>query len=183
MTSSSRARGDRFLLCSDGLFNEVDENRIAGVAPSPGDPDEACRRAGALRQRARRSGQHHGVLVEVVDDGGAAEAASASLGRWSTQLATPPQPSTGRYHSGDAVAEQHSLLPDAGEDERHAADDQARGSSTTCIMRGSWAGPGEWAVRADPVAGAGRRLRGGRVACPAEVLRRLHDGRVAILKG
>ena len=120
-------RGDRFLLCSDGLFNEVDDNRIAGVLRRLADPDEAC------AELVRLANEHGGrdnittVLVDVVDDGGRAESASASLVDESTQpVPIPPQPSTGRYGSDDAFADQHSLLPDADDDQLPAADDQAR---------------------------------------------------------
>ena len=74
-------RGDRFLLCSDGLFNEVDDNRIAGVLRRLADPDEAC------AELVRLANEHGGrdnitiVLVDVVDDGGRAESASARVGR------------------------------------------------------------------------------------------------------
>ena len=72
-------RGDRFLLCSDGLFNEVDDNRIAGVLRRLADPDEAS------AELVRLANEHGGrdnitiVLVDVVDDGGRAESASAAL--------------------------------------------------------------------------------------------------------
>ena len=35
--------GDRYLICSDGLFNEVDENRISATLRRLADPNEACR--------------------------------------------------------------------------------------------------------------------------------------------
>ena len=41
------APGDRYLLCSDGLFNEVTEARIAATLRSLADPAEAARRAEA----------------------------------------------------------------------------------------------------------------------------------------
>ena len=52
-------RGDRYLLCSDGLFNEVDDDQIAAVLRRLADPTEAAARAGAPGQRGRRSRQHH----------------------------------------------------------------------------------------------------------------------------
>ena len=51
--------GDRFLLCSDGLFNEVTADQIAVGAAPPGRPGRGGRRAGAPGQRGRRPRQHH----------------------------------------------------------------------------------------------------------------------------
>jgi protein phosphatase len=71
--------GDRYLLCSDGLFNEVTEEGIAAVLRRLADPAEA---ADELVHRAVQSGGRDNVtvlLVDVVDDGGRSERASASL--------------------------------------------------------------------------------------------------------
>ena len=73
-------RGDRLLLCSDGLFNEVAADQIAAVLRRLADPQEA---AAELVRRALESGGRDNVTVlvlDVVDDGGVAEAASAALG-------------------------------------------------------------------------------------------------------
>ena len=51
--------GDRFLLCSDGLFNEVDESRIESTLRRLADPHEREQRARAASARQRRSRQHH----------------------------------------------------------------------------------------------------------------------------
>ena len=70
-------RGDRYLLCSDGLTNEVTERDIAVVLRTVDDPDEAA------RELVRRANEHGGrdnitiVIVDVVDDGGASARASA----------------------------------------------------------------------------------------------------------
>src|SRR5690606_9558893 len=73
-------RGDRYLLCSDGLFNEVSESDIAEVLRVRTDPNEA---AAELVRMANEGGGRDNisvVIVDVVDDGGrradAAEAAS-----------------------------------------------------------------------------------------------------------
>jgi PPM family protein phosphatase len=72
-------RGDRFLLCSDGLSNEVDDRAIAGVLRRVDDPDRAA------RELVRMANEHGGrdnitvVVVDVVDDGGRSEEASAAL--------------------------------------------------------------------------------------------------------
>ncbi len=69
--------GDRYLLCSDGLTNEVTERDIAIVLRTIDDPDEAA------RELVRRANEHGGrdnitiVIVDVVADGGLAGRASA----------------------------------------------------------------------------------------------------------
>jgi protein phosphatase len=78
--------GDRYLLCSDGLFNEVPEEAIASVLRRLVDPAEA---ADELVQRAVQSGGRDNVtvlLVDVVDDGGRSERASAALGDATSDL-------------------------------------------------------------------------------------------------
>ncbi len=71
--------GDRFLLCSDGLFDEVEDNRIAGVLRRLSDPSEA---AAELVRLALQSGGRDNVtvvVVDVVDDDDRAGTASAAL--------------------------------------------------------------------------------------------------------
>ena len=70
-------RGDRYLLCSDGLTNEVTEPDIAVVLRSIDDPEQAA------QELVRQANEHGGrdnitiVIVDVVDDGGASARASA----------------------------------------------------------------------------------------------------------
>ena len=71
--------GDRVLLCSDGLFNEVGTDQISSVLRRLDDPAEA---AAELVRLANEGGGRDNitvVLVDVVDDGGVAQAASAAL--------------------------------------------------------------------------------------------------------
>ncbi|MDQ2825694.1 MAG: Stp1/IreP family PP2C-type Ser/Thr phosphatase, partial [Actinomycetota bacterium] len=72
-------RGDRFLLCSDGLTNELSNERIASTLRQLADPQEA---AHDLVRQARAAGGGDNitvVVVDVVDDGERAERASAAL--------------------------------------------------------------------------------------------------------
>ena len=72
-------RGDRVLLCSDGLFNEVAGDQIAAVLRRLSDPQDA---ASELVRRANEGGGRDNItvlLIDVVDDGGVAEAASSAL--------------------------------------------------------------------------------------------------------
>lgn len=56
--------GDRFLLCSDGLFNEVPDDRIAAVLRRLADPQEA---AEELVRLANEGGGRDNVTVVVAD--------------------------------------------------------------------------------------------------------------------
>jgi protein phosphatase len=71
--------GDRLLLCSDGLTNEVPDDRIASTLRRIGDPEEA---AHDLVRQARAHGGNDNitvVVVNVVDDDHRAERSSAAL--------------------------------------------------------------------------------------------------------
>ncbi|MCU1378857.1 MAG: serine/threonine protein phosphatase [Acidimicrobiales bacterium] len=83
-------RGDRFLLCSDGLFNEVDDDAVADVLRNHRDPqavaDELVRRANAGGGRDNITV----VVVDVLDDNDRSRAASVALaGAAATSVAEP----------------------------------------------------------------------------------------------
>ncbi len=74
-------RGDRLLLCSDGLTNELNDDRIAATLRQVADPKEAARE---LVRQARAEGGGDNitvVVVDVVDDDGRAEEASEALAK------------------------------------------------------------------------------------------------------
>jgi protein phosphatase len=116
--------GDRFLLCSDGLFNEVEAERIAATLRRLADPDDA---AAELVRLANEGGGRDNitvVIVDVVDDGGRAAAASAELGaQRATSVSAPPlppepggeaaEPTTASQGGGVAVATEHDAEPAA----------------------------------------------------------------------
>ncbi|MGI8684080.1 MAG: Stp1/IreP family PP2C-type Ser/Thr phosphatase [Acidimicrobiales bacterium] len=82
--------GDRLVLASDGLFNEVDHDGIAAVARRQADPEKA---AAELVRMARESGGNDNitvVVVDVVDDGDRAARASVAVAG-----TPPPAPRTG----------------------------------------------------------------------------------------
>jgi serine/threonine protein phosphatase PrpC len=56
--------GDRYLICSDGLFNEVDDGQIAAVLTGTEDPQQA---ADTLVRLANAAGGRDNVSVIVVD--------------------------------------------------------------------------------------------------------------------
>ena len=72
-------KGDRILLCSDGLTNEVTDDEIASTLRTVSDPTEAAHQ---LVQEARDHGGSDNitcVVVDVIDDDNRSEAASAAL--------------------------------------------------------------------------------------------------------
>jgi protein phosphatase len=62
--------GDRYLLCSDGLFNEVDESRIAAALRRLADPTEAASELIRLANDAAGRDNITCVIVDVLDDDG-----------------------------------------------------------------------------------------------------------------
>jgi protein phosphatase len=71
--------GDRFVLCSDGLFNEVDEGRIAATLRRLADPQEAAHELVRLALDGGGRDNITVLLVDVVDDDDSALTASAAL--------------------------------------------------------------------------------------------------------
>jgi protein phosphatase len=70
---------DRFLLCSDGLFNEVGDDQICSVLRRLSDPTEAAAELVRLANEGGGRDNITAVVIDVVDDGGVAERASAAL--------------------------------------------------------------------------------------------------------
>ena len=90
--------GDRFLLCSDGLFNEVEPDVIAAILGRIDDPDTA---AAELVRLANEGGGRDNitcVIVDVLDGPGTADQADTRVGVASEPdlgaygPATQPQP-------------------------------------------------------------------------------------------
>ena len=72
-------KGDRFLLASDGLFNEVDDATIASTLRRTAEPDEAARTLVDMAKSAGGSDNITVVVVDVTDDGDRAAKASAAI--------------------------------------------------------------------------------------------------------
>ncbi len=72
-------RGDRYLLCSDGLFNEVDDDRLASVLRRLDNPEDAAHELVSLANQGGGRDNVSVVVVDVVDDDDRAEAAAAAL--------------------------------------------------------------------------------------------------------
>ncbi|MFS8584181.1 MAG: Stp1/IreP family PP2C-type Ser/Thr phosphatase, partial [Acidimicrobiia bacterium] len=73
--------GDRFVLCSDGLFSEVPEPAIAAVLATTEDPEEAAHELVRLAVDGGGRDNVTVVVVDVVGDGSRAAEASAALAR------------------------------------------------------------------------------------------------------
>jgi len=69
--------GDRYLLCSDGLFNEVTESRIGATLRSLADPGEAARTLVALANDGGGRDNITCVVVDVHEGDGPADPAVA----------------------------------------------------------------------------------------------------------
>ena len=72
-------RGDRLLLASDGLFNEVADEAIAQVLRQVREPDAAAHELVAQAKTAGGADNITVIVVDVVDDDGRSESASAAL--------------------------------------------------------------------------------------------------------
>src|ERR687898_1377275 len=71
--------GDRYVLCSDGLFNEVPEPDISAVLHRLDDPADAAKELVRLAVEGGGRDNITVVVVDVIDDGGGAGEASQAL--------------------------------------------------------------------------------------------------------
>jgi protein phosphatase len=105
-------RGDRLLLCSDGLTNELSDERIAATLRQLADPTDAAR---DLVRQARAEGGGDNitvVVVDVLDDDDRAERASAALAVDGPAPARPvvPPRGSGDLGFGDDLGEERPRL-------------------------------------------------------------------------
>ncbi|HVM07690.1 MAG TPA: PP2C family serine/threonine-protein phosphatase [Acidimicrobiales bacterium] len=94
--------GDRLLLCSDGLTDELSDDQIASILRSVADPDETARR---LVEQANQHGGRDNVTVVVVDvlgDDDRSRTASAALAAAGDRRTSTP--------SGNADASRRGLM-------------------------------------------------------------------------
>jgi protein phosphatase len=122
--------GDRYVLCSDGLFNEVPEPAIATVLRRLKDPGKAA--AELVRLAIEGGGRDNitVVVVDVVDDGGKSAAASAALagaagaaGATAAGDAARPEPAASPAYSSDEASRRRRPHTDTAEID--AVDDTA----------------------------------------------------------
>lgn len=129
--------GDRFLLCSDGLFGEVAGDQISSVLRRLSDPTEAAEELVRLANEAGGRDNITVVVVEVVDDDGRALAASEALAAETARLKaregeggaidgeSDTQPADDPYVP--VFADRKSSLPEATDDFTSDADDDLFG--------------------------------------------------------
>ena len=90
--------GDRFLLCSDGLYDEVSNDAIAAVLRRLADPTEAAEELIRIANAAGGSDNITVVVIDVLDDGGRVAEASAVL------AGEPPPPPDDRARTSSTSA-------------------------------------------------------------------------------
>ncbi|HVV38687.1 MAG TPA: Stp1/IreP family PP2C-type Ser/Thr phosphatase [Acidimicrobiales bacterium] len=74
-------RGDRLLLASDGLTNEVSDAEIASILRRIEDPGEAARELTRVAKNNGGADNITVIVIDVTDDDGKAEGASAALAK------------------------------------------------------------------------------------------------------
>jgi protein phosphatase len=82
--------GDRYLLCSDGLYDYVEDARIAATLRRLDDPNEAARELVRLANEAGGRDNITIVIVDAASDGDAAGAASALIDKETADGHAPP---------------------------------------------------------------------------------------------
>ena len=131
--------GDRLLLCSDGLFGELGEDRIAELLAEDQDPEVVARRLAAEADAAGGRDNITTVVVDVVDSGSAADEIEGRYRRISTPavdlsdidderdrtetimaVVVPADPD-----GGSGVSDDLGDDPGDGSDPQHPLDDEA----------------------------------------------------------
>jgi protein phosphatase len=112
--------GDRYLICSDGLFNEVDDNRVAATLRRLADPAEAARELVRLANEAGGRDNITCVVVDVVDDTGRDPATPGGVTRVGAPAAAAANPSR---VGGDADAEAGTEAQEARRPRRRRRDE------------------------------------------------------------
>jgi PPM family protein phosphatase len=98
-------KGDRLLLCSDGLVRELTDTQVAGIMRRLADPTEASRELVAAALERGGNDNVTVVIVDVVEDNDLAVTASQALKADRTIIAPMPMPaSEAQAGKNDAVA-------------------------------------------------------------------------------
>ena len=134
-------RGDRYLLCSDGLFNEVNNDQMSAVLRRLDDPSQA---AAELVRLANEGGGRDNITVIVLnvdDDGGAATTASAALAEDTRGSSRSPNGDIAGFSSAldarlaDDGIESTRATGKSGRTERRAARKAARSTRSRLTWR------------------------------------------------
>jgi PPM family protein phosphatase len=119
--------GDRYVLCSDGLFNEVPESGIAAVLRRLADPADAANELVRLANEGGGRDNVTVVIVDVVDDSARAAVASAALaGEPTTTTATQPRAFVDDEVEQTAKRRRRPPQPAQDDEPRHRAETKTR---------------------------------------------------------
>lgn len=134
--------GDRFVLCSDGLFGEVSEDQISSVLRRLADPTEAADELVRLANEAGGRDNITVVIVEVLDDDGRAEKAAAAIAAAEASRLAAREPEvdepTAAVDDDDPFAGRRSSLPAADEDYGADRDDPFADIDRAASRRVTW---------------------------------------------
>lgn len=130
------ADGDRILLCSDGLTNEVGDEDIGRILASKRDPREAAR---ALVRAAVEHGGNDNVTVVVVDvvsadeTAGADEVTASARAAGGSERAGDAPASTREDHAGTQSGSDAAEAGEPGAVPAHAPDDEQSVETTRVL--------------------------------------------------
>jgi protein phosphatase len=111
-------RGDRLLLCSDGLSGMVRADELRDVLSTHKDPLDACKE---LTDRANRAGGHDNITVIVADFDGGGLPTRGSTGELSyKKYALPDLPQADSSQRGPSVPAQVATAPPSEEAQRES---------------------------------------------------------------
>ena len=133
--------GDRFVLCSDGLFGEASEEQISSVLRRLADPKEAAEELVRIANEAGGRDNITVVVVDVVDDGGrslkAAEVLAAEQARLDSRNGEPETKSVDATDH-DPFAGRRSSLPESDRNYGADIDDPFAGIDKAASKRVTW---------------------------------------------
>jgi serine/threonine protein phosphatase PrpC len=128
--------GDRLLLCSDGLFNELDDQRIAELLAEGGEPDVVARRLAAEAEAAGGRDNITTVVVDVADTGREAAPITDRYRRITTPAVDLSDPDDDGPHTDTVIAVVAPSEPEADDADASegAAADEAPGPGAAAPM-------------------------------------------------
>ncbi len=97
-------KGDRLMLCSDGLVRELSDTQVASIMRRLADPNEAARELVAAAKNRGGNDNITVVIVDVVDDDDLPRAASEALRSSPTVQLPTPMPAFGPDAGENAAA-------------------------------------------------------------------------------
>lgn len=145
-------KGDRLMLCSDGLSGLVHAESLREVLASQAEPIDACKR---LTELANAGGGHDNITVIVADfEGEIAEPAASDEVRYD-QYALPPPPNDGGEDTVTRPLHIKGSGPKPGADVKRMQEELGTDAS------GTWPVSGQVAMAGRPIAQVDDEPRGG----------------------